>query len=445
MEHLLEALQDKGLAALVPRTPKSKRRLTLSLLAAAAVALLATILLQWPESQHLAPGTPARVETPTAYDVYLEGQKLVERWDHGDNLVTAIDLFRKAAGLDPDFALAYARLADALRLRYAISGDEALLEEAVSYAAEAQRLNADLAPVQVALGRIQLTQGNVDLAFASLNKALAIDPNDAGAHQAMAKVYERQGRLEDAEAAFRKAVALDPDSLLFRDSYANFLYRQTRYHEAADQWQAVIRYAPDHYGALVNLGSALSEIGEVAESITMYERAIQIRPSYMAYANLGTAYGRAKRYPKAVEALQKALKIDDSDWLAWGNLGYAYSWSGEADGKAEESFRHAIELAETARQQTPRDPLVNSDLGLYYAKTGQGELAMQRIETALALAPESGEVLAAAAEVYELSGQRERAVALVNQSIGLGLPRQRFQRNPEFAALLEDPRMQSPE
>lgn len=440
MEHLLDSLEDKGLAAFVPHTPKSKRRLAFSLLAAAAVALAVTVWLQWGGPRQAGPGSAVRVETPSAYDSYLEGLKLMERWDKGDNLVTAIGLFQKAKDLDPEFALAYARLADALRLRYAISGEDAWLEEAVVDANEALRLNADLAPVQVVLGRIQLTQGNIDLAYASLQKALAIDPNDAGANQAMAKVYERQGRLEDAEAAFRKAVVLNPDSLLFRDSYANFLYRQNRYEEAAAQWRAVIRQAPDHFGALVNLGSALSETGNVSEAITMYERAIQIRPSYVAYANLGTAYGWAKRYGKAVEAFRKALEIDGTDWLAWGNLGYAYSWMDGKDAEASGAFGHAVELAEAQRTKTPRDPLVNSDLALYYAKTGQAERSLQRIETALTLAPEAGEVLAAAAEVYELNGQRDRAVDLVNRSIGLGFPRQRFQRNPEFTALLEDPR-----
>jgi serine/threonine-protein kinase len=443
MDHLLGALKgDRGLAALLPVTRKRTLKIGLPLLLIALAALPLLMWLKPSKTPFSEPAGSVATAAPSAYDRYLEGLKLMERWDKDDNLETATDLFRKAATLDPGFALAHARLADALRLRYAITREETWLNEAVENANEAMRLNADLAPVQVAMGRIRATQGNYDLASAALERALAIDPNDASANQAMATVFERQGRLQDAEAAFKKAVALDPDNLLIRDSYANFLFRQGRFEDAADQWRAIIRIAPDHFGALVNLGAALNELGDVSEAITMYERAIEIRPTYMAYSNLGTSYGRAKRYPEAIKALRKALEIDDTDWLAWGNLGYSYSWMHGEDPQATEAFDRAIQLAEAARQENPRDPYVNSDLALYYAKTGQAERAQQRLETALTLAPDSGEILAAAAEVYELAGNRDRAVDLAKKSMESGFPRQRFQRNPEFAGLLTDPRMQ---
>jgi len=440
MERLLQALRGPRprTAARAAHPPKPRWAL-LPLLAAIVLAPLI-----W-----LQPDEPAGVQqtgtrpgaAPSAYDQYLEGLTLVERWDKDDNLDRAIDLFREAAGIDPDFALAYARLAEALRLRYAVTRDDDWLEEAARYADEALRLNPGLAPVQVAVGQVQAAQGNTDLAFAAFERALQIDPNDAAANQAMAKVYERKGRLDAAETAFEKAIALDRDSLLFRDSYANFLFRQGRYDDAARQWRGVIRLAPEHFGALVNLGSALSELGKLSEAITMYERAIEIRPNYMAYVNLGTAYGRAERYSNAVSAFEKALEIDDSDWLAWGNLAYAYSWQEGMDAQALENFEHAIGLAEAARQQKPRDPFVHSDLALYYAKTGRPELARQRMETALILSPEAGEILAAAAEVHELAGRRDQAIEMAREALESGFPQQRLERNPELAALRSDPRM----
>ena len=47
---------------------------------------------------------------PNAYDRYLEGLELLERWDQGDNLDRSVDLFRTAAELDPGFAEAARRL-----------------------------------------------------------------------------------------------------------------------------------------------------------------------------------------------------------------------------------------------------------------------------------------------------------------------------------------------
>lgn len=446
MEHLFGALNErKALDPLLPASKKQQPNLRLLILLVGLSTLALLIWQPWESPPLDEPGSPDTASTPVTYDRYLEALELMVRWDKGDNLETAIGLLRETTALDPEFALGYARLAGALRLRYAISRDDTWLNEAVDMVNKAVALNPGLAPVQVALGRIRATQGNYDLAFAALERALTIDPNDAEANQAMAKVYERQGRLSDAEASFKKAMALDQESLLIRDSYANYLYRQGRYDDAVKLWQSVIKVAPDHFGVLVNLGSALSETGDVPGAITMYERAIEIRPTYMAYSNLGTGYSKENRFPEAVEAFKRALEIDDSDSLAWGNLAFVYSWMNGMDSQAVETFEHAIELAEAARRQQPRDIYVHSDLALYYAKTGQSALAIQRVETALTLSPDSAEILAAAAEAYELIGQRDMAVEMALKSIELGQTRQRFQQSPDLADLLKDPRMQSSE
>lgn len=444
MEHLLEALRASGSSSpAIPLTRKRKPGWRLPLLAL-GVSLLAALVWVQRDSIPLSGQTtqPSSIE-PNAYDRYLDGLELLERWDKDESLDTAIGLFREATELDPGFALAYARLAEGLRLRYGLTGDEAWLDQAAEAADAALRLNADLAPVQVAFGRIHTSRGNLDLAYAALERALEIDSNDAMANQSIATVYARLGRLQDAEASYQKAVALNPESPTILNAYANFLYDQSRFEDAIAQWQAVIRLTPDNYAALVNLGSALNEIRRIPEAVTMYQRAIEIRPSYMAYANLGTAYSRGERYQDAVNAYQQALEIDDTNWLAWGNLAYVYSWMEGMDSQATETFEHAIQLAEAARQQDARDPFVHSDLALYYAKTGQSELALQRLDTAIVLAPESGEILAAAAEAYETLGLRDEAIEFARRSLESGFSSQQLQVNPELSELVEDPRMRT--
>ena len=83
-----------------------------------------------------------------------------------------------------------------------------------------------------------------------------------------------------------------------------------------------MRLAPDHAAAPVNLGSALNETGRIAEAIAMYQKAVEIKPHYMAYTNLGTAYSRASRYNEAAIAYKKALELDDKDSMVWGNLAF---------------------------------------------------------------------------------------------------------------------------
>jgi tetratricopeptide (TPR) repeat protein len=444
MQHLLEGLQrSKPLASLLPQSKKRSLHIWLPVLALILSLLVVVLWTQRDSNTGADKTTQTSIAAPNAYDAYLEGLELLERWDKDGNLDAAIELFQEAISIDPGFALAFARSAEAFRIRYALSGEEIWLDQAVSSVDEAVRLNADLAPVQVALGRVHATRGNTDLAFVALKRALDIDANDASANQAIAKLYSRLGRSEDADTAYKKAIALDPENTMILNSYASFLSNQGRFDEAISQWQMVIRLAPEHYAALVNLGSVLEETGKTQEAIDMFQRSIEIRPSYMAYSNLGTSYSRTKRYPEAVDAYRQALEFDGSDWLAWGNLATVYSWINGMDQKTTETFEQAIQLAETARQQNPRDVYVHSDLAIYYAKTKQTELALQRLETAIALSPESANILAVAAEVYEVIGQRDNAVVFAQKSIALGFSKQEFQRNPDLADLINDPRMQA--
>ena len=443
-DHLLGAM--RGSPRFASTIVAKKSRIVGIAVTVLTLVLGTAALVYWRHSE-MAPADDSASErtiaTPTAFDRYRDGLNLMERWDKGDNLDNAVVAFREAIKLNPDFALGFARLADALRIRYGLTGDKKWLNEATENAEEAVHLNDGLAPVQVALGRVQALQGNIDLAFAAIKRALSIDANDAVANQAMAMIYERLGRLGDSEASFQKAITLDPDNLSIRYSYADSLTRQGRYEDAIRQWQVVIRLAPDHYAALVNLGSALSASGDIPEAISMYQRAIDIRPTYMAYSNLGTAYSRGGRLQDAVDAYRKALEIDDTDWLAWGNLAYVYSWMDGKDKEATDSFEHAIRLAEAARDQNSRDSYVNSDLALYYAKTKQPDLALERLGTAIALAPNNGEILAAAAEAYEVMGQRDKAIEFIRKSLEAGVKPRQLQRNPELHELLADSRVKA--
>lgn len=418
----------------------ARRRWRRAAAAASFALVLAAGAWMWQRSR-MAPRPPGGLlATGSVSARYLEAVALVKRWDREGNLDRAIALLHESVARDPSFALGHARLAEAHRIRYALTRDRKELDMASHHAAQAVRLNDTLAPVQVTMGRVQAALGNNDLAMASLGRALVLDANDPEAHQAIARQYERQGRLAEAEKSFRRATELDPDDLAAHDAFGNFLFRQSRFPEAIRQWQEVIRVAPDHSAALVNLSSALCETGRVSEAIEISTRLVKVRPGAMAWTNLGTAYSRAKRYPEAVSAYQKALEIDGSDPLTWGNLGFVHSWMPGGQAQAREAFGRAIELGETRRKANPRDAFVHSDLALYYAKTGRPGPARERMATALGLAPKGPEIRAAAAETYALLGERGKALEEARTALALGCTRQRLERNPELAGLLRDAR-----
>lgn len=231
---------------------------------------------------------------------------------------------------------------------------------------------------------------------------------------------------------------LDPEGIASHDFYANFLYRQGRYEEAIRDWQTVIRIAPDHAAAWVNLGAAMSETGRLDEAITAYKKALQLKPTDMAFNNLGVVYSRTGRKAEAVEAYRKAVEMTAGSYLFEGNLAVAYQIMGGFDDQAKQGLARALDLGEKARKANPRDPAVQRILAGYYARMGKTLLAGQRIETALALAPNSPEVQAGGAEVYELLGQRKKALTLAKRSMELGYTRRRLEQYPELAGLLKE-------
>jgi len=449
----LEALNGIG-ANGEPAAPAARPRATLYrgarlpgrralLVAGALLALAGGPAWVWHKARSAARTRQAGLPSGTASARYLESLPLMRRWDKEGNLDRAILLLEESLRLEPGFALGHARLAEANRIRYALTRDRKALDTAAFHAGEALRLGPGLAPVQVAMGRIHAALGHQDLAMASLEQALRLDANDPEAHQAVARQYERLGRLTEAERSFRRALELDPDDISAHDAYGNFLFRQSRFAEAVREWQSVIRAAPDHSAALVNLSSALCETGRVSEAIAISRQLVEAKPGAMAWTNLGTAYSRARRYSEAVAAYRKAVAIDAGDPMAWGNLGYVYSWMSGQEGPARQAFNKAIELGEARRKSSPRDAFLHSDLALYYAKTGRAALARERLATALSLAPKGPEIRAAAAEVHELLGERKKALDSVGEALALGYPRPRLERNPELAGALTEARQRS--
>ncbi len=198
MQHLLEGLQrSKPLASLLPQSKKRSLHTWLPVLALFLSLLVIVLWTQRDSNTGKQKTTQTSMAAPNAYDAYLKGLELMERWDKEGNLDAAINLFQESISIDPGFALAFARSAEAFRIRYALTGDETWLDQAVSSVDEAVRLNAGLAPVQVALGRIHATRGNTDLAFAALERALEIDANDAIANSAESREHHDPQFIRD--------------------------------------------------------------------------------------------------------------------------------------------------------------------------------------------------------------------------------------------------------
>ena len=382
---------------------------------------------------------------PSAYESYLKALGYMQRYDKPGNLDRAIATLGSAIQKDPRFALGYATLGEAYRLKFQLENHLPWLTDAAANAQKAVEINDNLPSAHATLGDINLSLGKTDLALQEFQKAIDLAPRDADAALGLAATYEYMNRPSEAEASYKRAIALRPD---YWDGYtdlANFYSRQHRSQDAIVQYKRVIELTPDNAEGYSNLGSeylGMNDAMSNAAAEAALRKSIELAPNYLAYTNLSVLYLDEHRYAEAAQSARQALEFNDKDWRGWDNLLLPYMWL-----KAEEKVRtvraKTISLLEQYAAQNPKEPGVQSRLSTFYAEDKLREKALARASTALALAPKDTTVLTDAAETYEALGDRKRAVQYAQESLKNGSTLTELQRRPGLRSILADPSFRS--
>jgi len=376
-----------------------------------------------------------------AFELYLKALGYTQRYDKAGNLDLAIAALSDAVKADPRFALGFAQLGEAYRLKYQLDKDRKWIDEALANCQKAQQLDDRLPAAYVTLGHIHRNTGKYDLALQEYQRALQLDPRNADAIIGLADSYDSAGRAADAEAAYKKAIALRPDFWGGYNQFGGFLYDHRRYDEAIAQYRHAIELTPDNAALYLNLGAVYIEIGDAKrypEAERVLRKSIALDPSYPAFANLGYLYIQQQKYAEAADAVEKALQLNDKDYMVWGNLMIAYEWLKDED-KAARAREREIALLEQAARDTPRDAMVQANLGLLYAKKKVREKVIPRIQSALVLSPDDPNVLEAVGEAYEDLGDRAQALQYIEKSLQKGYAFAALKNTLDLQGLIADP------
>jgi len=378
---------------------------------------------------------------PVAYESYLKALGYMQRYDKPGNLDQAIAALSSAVGSDPQFALGYAGLGEAYRMKYQLDKNPKWTDLALTNGTKATALNDALPSAYVTLGRIHDTLGKNDLALTEFQRALQLDSRNADALTGEAHSYEHAGRVADAEAAYKKAIALRPDYWDGYNSLGLFYDDQGRYEDAFKQLQRAIELTPDNATAYSNLGAAYvdsSDPKNYGPAEAALKKSIELSPSYGAYANLGDLYLLQSRFAEAASATEKALQLNDKDFIVWANLVVAYDGLTDA-AKASAAVEREQSLLEQAVQSSPRDAAPQYRLGLVYARKKLKDKALARAQAALALSPDDPYVLASVGEIHERLGDRANALPYIEKALKRGYSLQALKSDPTFQGLLSDP------
>ncbi len=269
-----------------------------------------------------------------AFDLYLKGQYYWnKRW-----LPQAVPYFQQATAKDPNYARAYAGLADCYALIGGYSGRQQndLMPQARAAALRALELDGNLAEAHTALALIvQNYDYDWQTAEKEYRRAIELNPNYATAHHWYAEHLALLGRFDEALRESERARELDPLSLVIAVDNGQILYFSRQYDRAIQQFRAVSEMEQNYPRShIVNF--AYVERGMYAEALADIETWRQQGPSPWMWSVLAYTYGRAGQQPEAQRALDKLLELNRRQqagppalvwaYIGMGNKEQAFIW-----------------------------------------------------------------------------------------------------------------------
>lgn len=203
----------------------------------------------------------ARAETsdPEAYRLYLKGREFLVGTDA--EMDKSVDYFQQAVTRAPDYAMAYAGLADVYTVQAFLgaSGRAEAAEKARAAATRALELDPNLGEVHSALaGILFLFEWDWARADAEFRRGLDLSPGSESVHEAYGNFLNAMGRLDEGLAESREAARLDPLSVQpFHDMAINALLR-SEFEKAATGFRHTIEIDPDWTWGYIKLARSLA-------------------------------------------------------------------------------------------------------------------------------------------------------------------------------------------
>lgn len=218
-----------------------------------------------------------------AYDYVLRARPALQRPDRANN-VEARSLLRRALELDPNYAAAYAGLAETYQIAVAMGWAEQpadYLSRAEELANRALTINDTDVRARVVLGRIHIFYHRYEQAKAELERAISVNPNDAGALAGRGNILMWLGQTDAAIAALELAQRIDPElNALDRFALSLAYYLKQRYDLAGEQAELNLRRTSGANFSRVVLAAAYAQQGRLDDAAQVVTTIHRIDPTF---------------------------------------------------------------------------------------------------------------------------------------------------------------------
>jgi serine/threonine protein kinase/Tfp pilus assembly protein PilF len=280
-----------------------------------------------------------QTNNPEAYQHYLRGRYYWNKRTQ-EYLKKAVEEFQQAVDKDPNYALAYAGLADCYAMLEEYDGKPAseIYQKAKAFAERALQIDNSLAEAHASLAQINEHLWQWNDAEREFKRALELNPNYATAHQWYSFYFQNLGRFDEALVEIKRAQELDPLSLIINANVAGVYLLQGNLNSAMEQCNKLIELDPNYPGG---------------------------------HDVLAFVYLKQRRYPEAIAEVQKTVELSRSAGNL-SDLGYIYAIAGRRN--------EALSILRELEEKYARHEAAETDVATIYVGLGDKDQAFVWLE-----------------------------------------------------------------
>jgi len=277
--------------------------------------------------------TKPQTESAEAYQLYLQGRYYWHKFTD-EALIKSGEYFQRAIEKDPNYALAYAGLADSYSAMafFGQMPPKEAWRKSEEAAVKALAIDDALGEAHFALAVVK-TWYDWDWPGGEreFKRAIELSPEFAESHALYASLLDAKGRFDEAIAEAKRSQEVDPLTTHYRADAGHILYHARRYDGAIEEYRKGLEKNPDSTEAHSGLGEVYVEQGRYEAALAEMLKARPLVKSPRRLARIGAVYAAAGKRDEAIKILEEVKGLTGERYDLGAHIAAIYAALGDKD------------------------------------------------------------------------------------------------------------------